>query len=245
MLRQAAHLNQRRIVEVLEDALGKRHVPQIEIVVVEMKMNAAQRPRQLQGQRGLAGARAAGDPDHYRRKRQPRLRIPSPSFIGTPVSLTYLFPCPAFKWPWRFSAPAATAVPPAALHLPPRLRDLLMAQRCRAQSRRQVCHAGNPSTSMPMCRATIVSGTVDMPTSVAPSVRKARISAGVSKLGPGVARYTPSSSANPSSLRCFLRQRAQRHAVSLRHIEEAQSRARHHSRSALVRPVQADSNPSG
>jgi hypothetical protein len=45
-----------------------------------------------------------------------------------------------------------------------------------------------PSTSRPMCRAAMASGTVDMPTSVAPKARKARISAGVSKLGPGTAR---------------------------------------------------------
>ena len=37
-----------------------------------------------------------------------------------------------------------------------------------------------PSTSMPMCRAAIASGTVDMPTASAPIARKARISAGVS-----------------------------------------------------------------
>ena len=37
-----------------------------------------------------------------------------------------------------------------------------------------------PSTSMPMWRATMASGAVDMPTASAPSVRKARISAGVS-----------------------------------------------------------------
>ena len=37
-----------------------------------------------------------------------------------------------------------------------------------------------PSTSSPMCRATIASGTVDIPTASAPSARKARISAGVS-----------------------------------------------------------------
>ena len=40
------------------------------------------------------------------------------------------------------------------------------------------------TTFMPACRARIVSGTVDMPTASAPSVRAARISAGVSKLGP-------------------------------------------------------------
>ena len=37
-----------------------------------------------------------------------------------------------------------------------------------------------PRTSSPMCRATIASGTVDMPTASAPRTRKARISAGVS-----------------------------------------------------------------
>ncbi len=37
-----------------------------------------------------------------------------------------------------------------------------------------------PSTSTPRCRAAIASGAVDMPTASAPSVRKARISAGVS-----------------------------------------------------------------
>jgi hypothetical protein len=37
-----------------------------------------------------------------------------------------------------------------------------------------------PSTSIPMCRATMASATVDMPTASAPSVRNARISAGVS-----------------------------------------------------------------
>ena len=37
-----------------------------------------------------------------------------------------------------------------------------------------------PATSMPMCRATIASGTVDIPTASAPMTRKARISAGVS-----------------------------------------------------------------
>ena len=37
-----------------------------------------------------------------------------------------------------------------------------------------------PSTSMPMWRATIASGTVDMPTASAPIVRRNLISAGVS-----------------------------------------------------------------
>ena len=37
-----------------------------------------------------------------------------------------------------------------------------------------------PSTSIPMCRAAMASGTVDMPTASAPAVRRNRISAGVS-----------------------------------------------------------------
>ena len=44
----------------------------------------------------------------------------------------------------------------------------------------------------------MTSGTVDMPTASAPSVRNARISAGVSKLGPLHARYTPRCNGTPS-----------------------------------------------
>ena len=44
--------------------------------------------------------------------------------------------------------------------------------------------AETAATRRPQWRARITSGTVDMPTASAPSVRKARISAGVSKLGP-------------------------------------------------------------
>ena len=49
-----------------------------------------------------------------------------------------------------------------------------------------------PSTRMPQCRATIVSGTVDMPTASAPRMRAMRISAGVSYVGPFIHIYTPS-----------------------------------------------------
>ena len=38
----------------------------------------------------------------------------------------------------------------------------------------------NARTSIPACRATIASGTVDIPTTSAPRVRSIRISAGVS-----------------------------------------------------------------
>ncbi len=50
-----------------------------------------------------------------------------------------------------------------------------------------------PNTSRPSARAAIASSTVDMPTRSAPSPRSIRISAGVSKCGPGSAAYTPSS----------------------------------------------------
>ena len=48
--------------------------------------------------------------------------------------------------------------------------------------------ADTAATRRPQWRARIASGTVDMPTASAPSVRNARISAGVSKLGPQTAR---------------------------------------------------------
>ena len=48
--------------------------------------------------------------------------------------------------------------------------------------------AETAATRIPAWRARIVSWTVDMPTASAPMVRKARISAGVSKLGPLTAR---------------------------------------------------------
>ena len=49
-----------------------------------------------------------------------------------------------------------------------------------------------PSTCMPQWAATMASGTVDMPTASAPSVRARRTSAGVSYCGPGKYMYTPS-----------------------------------------------------
>ena len=54
-----------------------------------------------------------------------------------------------------------------------------------------------PSTRMPRARAVITSGTVDMPTTSAPIRSSMRISAGVSKLGPSTAAYTPSWSVMP------------------------------------------------
>ena len=76
----------------------------------------------------------------------------------------------------------------ALLHPPAGLLDLLVAQGVALSPAARLVTQLMPSTSIPMWRATIVSGTVDMPTSVAPSARKARISAGVSKLGPLTAR---------------------------------------------------------
>src|SRR4029079_15306447 len=52
----------------------------------------------------------------------------------------------------------------------------------------RVVIAETAATRRPQCRARITSGTVDMPTASARSVRKARISAGVSKLGPCAGR---------------------------------------------------------
>ena len=66
---------------------------------------------------------------------------------------------------------------------------LLVRQLLAAHALGQVGHGGDRRRRRsPACRAAITSGTVDMPTRSAPSVRKARISAGVSKLGPAVAR---------------------------------------------------------
>ena len=42
-----------------------------------------------------------------------------------------------------------------------------------------------------ICRAMITSGVVDMPTASAPMILKYLYSAGVSKVGPLVERYTP------------------------------------------------------
>src|SRR5699024_2839160 len=53
------------------------------------------------------------------------------------------------------------------------------------------------STSSPSPRAATTSGTVDIPTRSAPSVRSMRISAGVSYWGPGIAAYTPSAGREP------------------------------------------------
>ena len=49
-----------------------------------------------------------------------------------------------------------------------------------------------PNTRMLACTATITSGTVDIPTASAPTILKYLYSAGVSKVGPCVPRYTPS-----------------------------------------------------
>ena len=56
-----------------------------------------------------------------------------------------------------------------------------------------------PSTRIPVCRAAMTSSHTLMATVSAPQARKARISAGVSKLGPSSPRYTPSCTRMPSS----------------------------------------------
>ena len=47
--RQQRNLDQRRIVEVLFDALGQRQIAEVKVVVVKMKAQAAQRARQFIG----------------------------------------------------------------------------------------------------------------------------------------------------------------------------------------------------
>src|SRR5207244_8152629 len=49
-----------------------------------------------------------------------------------------------------------------------------------------------PSTRIRRARAATASGTIDMPTTVAPARRRNSVSAGVSNEGPGTAAYTPS-----------------------------------------------------
>src|SRR5439155_18893436 len=58
-------------------------------------------------------------------------------------------------------------------------------------------------TRIPMCRTAITSGTVDMPTASAPSVRHMRISAGVSYDGPVKAMYTPWRTGTPAFQQAF------------------------------------------
>ena len=55
-----------------------------------------------------------------------------------------------------------------------------------------------PKQRIPMCRAAITSGTVDMPARSPPTARMKRISAGVSNWGPSQATYTPSPTSMPS-----------------------------------------------
>ena len=181
VLGEQRDLDQRRIVEVLLDALGQRYIRKIEVIVVEMKAQAAHQAGQLVGQRGLARAGTAANAHHRGRKRQLRRiagsrgRSPCGSRLrfhlcGDPGRQPFEQPASRFSTmrPVSFTSSWLSGVAPSPAA---RLVTQLM-----------------PSTSIPMCRATSVSGTVDMPTSVAPRARKARISAGVSKLGPGVAR---------------------------------------------------------
>jgi hypothetical protein len=65
---QERNLDQRGIVEVLFHALGQGHVRQVEIVVVKVKMDAAEGAGQLRGQGGFAGAGAAGNGQYDGRK---------------------------------------------------------------------------------------------------------------------------------------------------------------------------------
>src|SRR5208337_3055330 len=189
MLGQRRNLNHCRVVEVLLHALFERHVAEIEIVVVEMEAQAAQHAGHFVGQRGFARAGAAGNAQHRGRKGQPgNLRGDLACDSRAHGSCSTFA---AILGARRFSSPASRR----STMRPASFTSSWLSGVAPSPAARLVTQE-MPSTSIPMCRATIVSGTVDMPTSVAPSVRKARISAGVSKLGPGVARYTPSSSVN-------------------------------------------------
>jgi tetratricopeptide (TPR) repeat protein len=59
------------------------------------------------------------------------------------------------------------------------------------------------NTGSPICLATITSGTVDIPTASAPMVLKYLYSAGVSKVGPVTAQYTPFLTVIPCSAAIF------------------------------------------
>ena len=61
-----------------------------------------------------------------------------------------------------------------------RFENLVVAERLADDPRRHVSDHEMPMTRTPMCCSAIASGTVDMPTASAPSLRNARISAGVS-----------------------------------------------------------------
>ena len=52
--RQQRNFNQRRIVEVLLDALGQRKIPEVQVVIVEVKTQPAKCPCQLVRQSCLA-----------------------------------------------------------------------------------------------------------------------------------------------------------------------------------------------
>ena len=78
-----------------------------------------------------------------------------------------------------------------------------------------------PSTLMPACRAAMTSSHTLMATVSAPSVRNARISARVSKLGPSTPRYTPSCTRTPVSAAASCAQRAQMRVEAVQHGEEA------------------------
>src|SRR5690606_32018843 len=79
-----------------------------------------------------------------------------------------------------------------------------------ASGRQEAVVIAHPRTRIPMCPATITSGTVLMPTTSAPMPRSIRYSARVSRLGPGTATYTPRRSGmrNSSATSCASRCRS-------------------------------------
>ena len=118
------------------------------------------------------------------------------------------FPVPLSSGP-RFSAPAATAAPPADAPPAAPLQNLLVTQGDALRPAARFVTQEIPSTSMPICRATMVSGTVDIPTSVAPNVRNARISAASQSSAPAQLG-TRLPQRKPLFPRRFLRQNPQR-----------------------------------
>ena len=83
-----------------------------------------------------------------------------------------------------------------------------------------------PTTRMPIARATITSGTVDMPTASAPSAASIRTSAGVSYVGPRSPAYTPSRSVDALLRGRRPRQLGELGIVRSRHVGKANGRPR-------------------
>src|ERR1700679_2740169 len=148
----------------------QRELREVAIVEVQRKQGRLELRGQFDRERRLARARASGDADDERLARRNGLTesihesildtaaIWGTNAVSRPVNCRSTRRPTSITSAWSITSP----VTPAAMLVTSEI----------------------PRTSIPMWRATITSCTVDMPTRSAPSVRKARISAGVSKLGP-------------------------------------------------------------